>query len=114
MSDAPTARPSLTGRPYFVLGLLILIYTFNILDRQIVSILAQPIKADLGLSDTQLGLLTGLAFAFFYSIFGIPVGWLADRFGRVRIMACACIEWSVFSTACGFSILFAYLRLFPP
>lgn len=111
MSDAPTARPSLTGRPYFVLGLLILIYTFNILDRQIVSILAQPIKADLGLSDTQLGLLTGLAFAFFYSIFGIPVGWLADRYGRVRIMACACIVWSVFSTACGFAQNFAQLTV---
>jgi MFS family permease len=111
MSDAPSARPSLTERPYFVLGLLILIYTFNILDRQIVSILAQPIKADLGLSDTQLGLLTGLAFAFFYSIFGIPVGWLADRFGRVRIMACACMVWSVFSTACGFAQNFAQLAV---
>jgi predicted MFS family arabinose efflux permease len=109
MSDVAPARSSLTGRPYFVLGLLILIYTFNILDRQIVSILAQPIKADLGLSDTQLGLLTGLAFAFFYSIFGIPVGWMADRFGRVRIMACACMVWSVFSTACGFAQNFAQL-----
>lgn len=111
MSDAKTTRVPLTARPYFVLTLLILIYTFNILDRQIVSILAQPIKADLGLSDTQLGLLTGLAFAFFYSIFGIPVGWLADRFGRVRVMACACMVWSVFSTACGFAQSFVHLAM---
>ncbi|MBD3837582.1 MFS transporter [Brevundimonas sp.] len=105
----PTGLARLTQRPNFVLGLLILIYTFNVLDRQIVSILAQPIKAEMGLSDTQLGLLTGLAFALFYSVFGIPVGWLADRFGRVRTMAASCIVWSVCSIACGFSQNFAQM-----
>ncbi|WP_296172300.1 MFS transporter [uncultured Brevundimonas sp.] len=100
---APRGLTGLTQRPNFVLGLLILIYTFNVLDRQIVSILAQPIKAEMGLSDTQLGLLTGLAFALFYSVFGIPVGWIADRFGRVRTMAASCVVWSVCSIACGFS-----------
>ncbi|OYX18771.1 MAG: hypothetical protein B7Z09_04165 [Brevundimonas diminuta] len=96
-------RTPLTRRPNFVLGLLILIYTFNVLDRQIVSILAQPIKAEMQLSDTQLGMLTGLAFALFYSVFGIPIGWIADRFGRVRTMAASCIIWSICSIACGFS-----------
>lgn len=96
-------RKPLTRRPNFVLGLLILIYTFNVLDRQIVSILAQPIKAEMQLTDTQLGMLTGLAFALFYSVFGIPIGWIADRFGRVRTMAASCIVWSICSIACGFS-----------
>lgn len=110
MTKSQLPQPlGLTRQPYFVLTLLICIYTFNVLDRQIVSILAQPIKAELGLSDTQLGLLTGLAFAFFYSVFGIPVGWLADKYGRVRIMAAACVIWSVFSTSCGFAQSFAQL-----
>lgn len=100
---------SVFQRPGFVLGLLILIYTFNVLDRQIVSILAHPIKAELGLSDTQLGLLTGLAFALFYSVFGIPVGWIADRIGRVRTMAASCLVWSVCSIACGFSQTFGQM-----
>ena len=64
------------------LGILVLVYTFNFIDRQIVGILAVPIKADLGLSDTQLGLMGGLAFALFYTGLGIPVAMLADRHNR--------------------------------
>lgn len=101
----------ITSDPRFVLFLLTIIYTSNVLDRQILSILAQPIKADLGLSDTQLGLLTGLVFALFYTIFGIPAAWLADRFGRIRVMGAACLIWSVFSATCGFAQSFTQLAL---
>lgn len=65
-------------RPYVVAILLAGVYSLSFLDRQLLSILAEPVKADLKQNDTQLGLLSGLAFALFYSLFGIPVAWLAD------------------------------------
>jgi len=101
-----------SGRyPYFVAGFLALIYTFNFLDRQILSILQEPMRKELGLSDTQLGILSGLTFALFYTVFGIPIAWLADRSNRVRIIAVACGIWSFFSAACGFAGSFVQLAL---
>lgn len=97
--------------PYLVLLLLGLVYTFNYLDRQIVSILAEPIKRDLNLSDTQIGLVSGFAFAVFYTTFGIPVAWLADRANRVRVVAAACFLWSLFSGLCGLAGNFAHLLI---
>jgi predicted MFS family arabinose efflux permease len=96
---------------YLVVTILMVVYTFNFLDRQILSILAEPIRRDLHLSDTQLGVLTGLAFAIFYTGFGIPVAWLADRANRVRIIAAACAIWSLFSAACGMAGNFVQLLL---
>ena len=93
--------------PYIVLAVLLAVYILNYLDRQLVSILAEPIKKDLGLSDTQLGLVTGFMFALFYTAFGVPVAWLADRAHRVRIIAGACALWSLFTGACGFAGSFA-------
>ncbi|RAK60655.1 MFS transporter [Phenylobacterium hankyongense] len=107
---APGARTS-TGYRYVVVWFLAIVYTFNFMDRQIMSILAEPIRKDLGLSDTQLGMLTGLAFAAFYTTFGIPVAWLADRARRVWIMAAACGIWSVFTAACGLATNFTQLAL---
>ena len=95
--------------PYFVLLILGLIYAFNYLDRQIVAILAEPIKADLNLTDTQIGLLSGFAFAVFYTSFGIPVAWMADRVNRVRVVAVACVVWSVFTGVCGLATNFVQL-----
>jgi predicted MFS family arabinose efflux permease len=89
------------------LALLTLIYVFNFMDRQIMGVLAEPIKRDLGLSDSQLGLLTGFMFALFYTTFGVPVAWLADRYGRVRVIAGSCALWSLFSAACGLAGSFA-------
>src|SRR5687768_5458933 len=86
-----------------VLLLLLLAYIFNFVDRQIVGILAVPIKADLGLTDTQLGLMIGLAFALFYTGLGIPIAWLADRRSRVKIIAVSLGLWSLFTAACGFA-----------
>lgn len=107
---AAPAEPS-TGYRYLVVTVLMVVYTFNFLDRQILSILAEPIRNDLGLSDTQLGVLTGLAFAVFYTGFGIPVAWLADRANRVRIIAAACAVWSLFSAACGLAGNFVQLLI---
>lgn len=83
------------------LTILTLIYVFNFMDRQILGVLAEPIKRDLGLSDSQLGLLTGFMFALFYTSFGVPVAWLADRTRRTWVIAAACALWSGFSAACG-------------
>lgn len=104
----PAPAPS---RPYslFVVGFLAVVYTFNFMDRQIMSILQEPIRREMGLSDTQLGLLTGLTFALFYTSFGIPVAWACDRYRRVNIMAAACAIWSLFTVACGFAANFAQL-----
>jgi MFS family permease len=89
--------------------LLVIVYTFNFIDRQIVGILAVPIKADLGLSDTQLGLMGGLAFALFYTGLGIPVAMLADRFSRTWIMTGALVIWSGMTAVCGLAQNFGQL-----
>ncbi|HTO39842.1 MAG TPA: MFS transporter [Rhizomicrobium sp.] len=87
--------------PYVVLAMLALTYILNFADRQILTVLIEPVKAELGLSDTMIGLLTGTAFALFYVTIGIPIGWLADRSNRIRIIAGACLLWSLFTAACG-------------
>jgi len=83
----------------------------NFVDRQILSVLAEPIRQDLGLNDTQLGMLTGLAFGLFYAAMGIPAALLADRFHRVRLVAAACVLWSVFTGACAMATSFLHLAL---
>lgn len=91
---------------YYVLGVLVVVYTMNFLDRQILGILAGPIKAELKLTDGQLGLMGGLAFAMLYSTLGIPIAWLADRSSRRRIIAWALGIWSGFTALCGFATNF--------
>jgi predicted MFS family arabinose efflux permease len=85
------------------LGVLLVVYIFNFLDRQIVTILAEPIARDLGLSDTQIGVLTGLSFALLYSTLGLPIARLADRprTDRVKLIAAAVAVWSVATALCG-------------
>jgi MFS family permease len=99
------------GYRYLVLGLLTVVYTLNFLDRQLLAILAEPIRGELGLTDTQLGLLSGVTFAAFYTVLGIPLAWVADRANRVRMIAIACTVWSLFSAACGLAGSFAQLAL---
>ncbi len=84
-----------------VLLLLTLVYAFNFIDRQIIGILSPFIKEDLGLTNTQLGLLKGFMFALFYTIIGLPVAWLADRYNRVRIVAISLAVWSGFTALTG-------------
>jgi len=109
---ALTASPAV-ARPGRTLALLILtaVGTVNFVDRQILSVLAEPIRQELHLSDTQLGLLTGLSFALFYAIMGVPAAMLADRVNRVRLVAAACLVWSVFTGACAFAGSFWQLAL---
>ena len=71
------------------LVMLFLVGTINFVDRQLLSVLVEPIRAELHLTDTQFGLLTGLAFALFYAGMGVPVAYLADRWNRVRLIAAA-------------------------
>jgi MFS family permease len=80
--------------------LLFLAYVINYIDRQIVTILQEPIKADLNLSDTQLGLMTGLSFALFYATLGVPIARIADRKSRSRLIAWAITVWSAMTAAC--------------
>ena len=86
---------------WIVVSMLCFIYIFNFLDRQLMSTLQELIKKDLGLSDKQLGLMTGLYFALFYTGFGVIVGFLADRTSRVRILFFGCFLWSLFTSLCG-------------
>jgi MFS family permease len=102
MGDDHIERPGSRYR-YVVLAMLILAYTFNFLDRQILGILAGSIKADLHLTDTQLGLMGGVAFAALYTTLGVPIAWLADRVSRTWIMTVALTLWSGFTMACGFA-----------
>ena len=94
-----------------VLALLCMVYVLNFLDRQLLSILAKPIQDDLGISDGQLGRLSGLYFALFYCILGIPVAWLADRSNRVRVLTIACAVWSAATVACGMAQNYAQLAI---
>jgi MFS family permease len=96
----------------YALGVLFVVYVFNFIDRQIVSILQEPIKRDLGLSDAQLGLLTGFAFAVFYATLGIPIARLADRTARTKVIAAALLVWSVMTSLCGTAKSFTTLLLF--
>lgn len=98
--SSPTQPEPLKGR-YLALGMLILVYTLNFLDRQIISILKDPIGKELQLSDTQLGLMGGLAFALLYTTLAIPIAWLADRKSRVWIMTWSLGIWSAFTAICG-------------
>jgi len=100
-----------TGNRAYVLFILVVVYTFNFIDRQIIGILAVPIKADLGLTDTQLGLMGGLAFALFYTGLGIPVAMLADRFSRTWIMTAALTIWSAMTAVSGLATNFTQLFL---
>ncbi|HYC04885.1 MAG TPA: MFS transporter [Azospirillaceae bacterium] len=96
----------------YVLFILILVYTFNFIDRQIISVLAVPIKAELGLSDGQLGLVSGVAFALFYTAMGIPIARLADRRNRVWIIGISLAVWSGFTALCGYAHSFWQLFLY--
>lgn len=99
------------GYRRYAIGLLFLVYVFNFLDRQIVTILAEPIKRDLGIADWQLGLMTGTAFAVFYCTLGIPIARLAERRSRPWIIGLSLAVWSGFTALCGMAQNFLQLVL---
>jgi MFS family permease len=97
------------GYAWYALGVLTLVYVFNFLDRQILAILAEDIKADLALSDGQIGFLYGTAFAVFYAVFGIPLGRLADVWTRRTVISIGLASWSLMTAVSGFARTFAQL-----
>ena len=112
-SQTETSKPAApvfsSGYKSAVLTLLLLAYTFNFIDRTIVATIGQAIKVDLKITDTQLGLLGGLSFAVLYTLLGVPIARLAERWNRVSIVSLALVVWSGFTVACGFAGSFVQL-----
>jgi predicted MFS family arabinose efflux permease len=103
VSTAPSAVDAGVARRWYVLLVLTLVYALSIADRFVMSTLIEPIKADLGLSDSSIGFLTGSSLAFFYVTAGLPLATLADRANRRTMIALALGAWSVMTTLCGFA-----------
>jgi predicted MFS family arabinose efflux permease len=99
------------GYRSYVLALLTLVFIINFIDRQVLSVLIEPIKRELELTDTQLGLLSGLAFALFYVTAGVPVARLADSKSRRNLIAVCMVVWSTMTSLCGVAANFAQLLL---
>ena len=95
---------ALRSSPRVLLALLVVAYIFNFLDRQILGILAHPIKAELHLTDTEFGTIGGLGFALLYSVLGLPLAYLADRTSRSAVVAASVAVWSVFTALCGMAV----------
>ena len=96
-----TADRGVALRRNLALAMLFVVGTINFVDRQLLSVLVEPIRAEMDFSDTQFGLLTGLAFALFYAAMGVPVAMVADRWNRIKLIGIACVVWSGFTAACG-------------
>ena len=103
------STPGTGSRGVVVLCTLTFVYVLNFLDRQLLGILAKPIQDSLHITDGQLGLISGLYFAFFYCFIAIPIGWLADRTNRVTILSLACAIWSGATAACGLAMTYPQL-----
>lgn len=108
MSQATTIGPNYRR---YALGILLIGYIINFVDRSILSLLLEPIKLELALTDSQLGFLGGLAFAVFYTFLGIPIAALADRRSRVKILAVSMVIWSAMTAICGLANNFLTLLL---
>jgi len=116
LSDEASAAQARENAPvpaysWYALSVLVLIYVLNFVDRQILSILANDIKADLGVDDAYLGFLYGTAFAVFYALFGIPLGKLADSWRRTRLLAIGLTLWSTMTALSGFATNAAVLTV---
>jgi len=96
----------------YVLLVLMVVYTLNFIDRNLVGVLAEPIITSFGLSDTQFGFLAGWPFAIFYAVLGLPIAMAADRFNRVKIITACIALWSVMTALCGIAVGFVTLILF--
>ncbi|MGE0743184.1 MAG: spinster family MFS transporter [Hyphomonadaceae bacterium] len=98
------------GYRAYVLGALLIVYTFNFIDRVVIGIIQEPIKQEFGLTDFQLGLLGGPAFAILYTLLGIPIARFAERHNRMTILSVCLAVWSLMTAACGFAV--NYMTLF--
>src|SRR5262245_57322851 len=95
----------------YVLVVLLLVYILNFVDRNILSVVAQPMKEELALADWQVGLLGGLAFALFYVVMGLPIARIAERSDRTRIISILVVVWSIMTAVCGLTQNFLQLLL---
>ena len=115
MDTAAVSAPRAAYPPrrvaWYALGVLTLCYTFSYVDRQILAFLVGPLKQDMHISDTEIGLLQGLAFAMFYAFFGLPMGMLADRFSRRNIVLAGLLVWSVMTALSGAARSYGTLAL---
>jgi MFS family permease len=107
----PAAPPVSRGAARYALGILLVVYVFNFIDRSILSILLEPIKREFQVSDTYLGFLSGIAFAAFYTVMGIPIARWADRGDRRSIIALAVFVWSAMTAFTGLARSFAHLAV---
>jgi len=107
----PAAPPASSAYRYYVLGVLYFAYALNFLDRNVLNILVEPIKAELGVSDTAMGLLSGFAFVIFYSALGIPIARWSDRSDRRSILALGLAVWSGFTALSGLAQTYWHLAL---
>jgi predicted MFS family arabinose efflux permease len=106
-----SAPPITPGYARYVLGILFVVFVFNFVDRQILSILLEPIKAELGVSDTAMGFLTGIAFALFYTVAGIPIARFADTGNRRNVIVVGLAVWSAMTAMSGLVRTFGQLAL---
>src|SRR5262245_22511561 len=103
-----SARPALSTRyAWYAVFVLTACYTLSFIDRQILSVLVPSIKRDLGISDTRVGLLGGLAFGLFYTLLGLPMGRIADTRSRRGLIAVGVVVWSFFTGSCAAARSFA-------
>lgn len=105
-ADSPWPRPAYS---WYVVGVLLLAYTLSFVDRMILSLLVEPIRAAFEISDTQVSLLIGLAFALFYTLFGLPLAWIADRYNRRNLIVAGIAVWSFMTAGCGLAGSYASL-----
>jgi MFS family permease len=103
LQEPEAPLPEASSYSWYVLMVLVIVYILNFIDRQILSILAVDIKADLGLTDADMGFLGGAAFAVFYALFGIPLGRLADNWSRVKLLSIGLALWSIMTALSGFA-----------
>lgn len=110
-TEIPPAAPERSSYQWYVVIICMVAYILSFVDRQILSLMIEPIKADLMLSDTQFSLLQGLAFSLFYAFMGVPIAALADKKSRVKIISVGIAFWSLATAACGLSKNFIQMFL---
>jgi MFS family permease len=109
MEQSPPGSARRLGGRHYTLLILALVYTCNTMDRNVLTILLEPIRREFRLSDTELGLLSGLSFAIFYALAGLPLGMAADRVKRRNLIVVCLGLWSGMTAICGLSLSFAQL-----
>lgn len=112
MSDPQQSNYLRPAAAWYMVGVLMIIYVVSFIDRQILSLLVKPIRAAMEISDLQMGLLMGFGFALFYTFFGIPLGWMADRYNRLGLIAVGLVVWSIMTAGCGLANQFYSLLFF--